>query len=170
LVATFEWDQYYGAGPTQYHNALNCNWLNQDVVHDGASDLITIEANKIPRGENSYTLYLAGHFSGTYTQIGPNGKLWLSTKSLGTGLAINAAMTVTYATPTKTATGDSAIPETEGTALTVQFGATPATATNNYTASNPAYSAYLRSQLDTEVTAATGAIGTNTITLKYDES
>jgi hypothetical protein len=167
MVATFEWDEQNGASPgSKSHGITNGNWGNVDDKNIDTS----VEANKIPRGENSYSKYISGHFSGSYTQIGPNGKLWKSAGSLPSGVTLKAAMTVTYATPTKTSTGDSDIPTEEGSALAVQFGATEATATNDSTTSNPAYSKYYRSQLQTTGAAPTGAIGTQTATLKYDES
>jgi len=167
LVATFEWDEQNGASPgSKSHAITNGNFGNVD---DKNID-ITVEANKIPRGENSYSKYISGHFSGAYTLIGPNGKLWKSAGSLPSGVTLKATMTVTYATPTKTATGDSDIPTVEGSALTVQFGDTEAQATNNTEATVPCYSAYYRCQLQTTGSAPTGAIGAQTITLKYDES
>ena len=166
MAATFEWDEWNGAGKTQTHNISNVNWGNQDQANLD----IAVETNKIPRGENSYSKYIAGHFSGTYGQIGPNGKLWHSTVSLPTGVTLKGAMTNTYATPTKTATGDSDVPQAEGSALVVQFGTSPEAATNNSTTANPAYSAYFRNQLQTSPTSPTGQIGTNTLTMKYDES
>jgi hypothetical protein len=166
MVATFEWDEWNGAGKTQTHNLSNCNWGNVDSPNLD----YTQEANKIPRGENSYSKYIAGHFSGSYSQIGPNGKLWHSTVSLPTDVTLKGAMTNTFATPTKTGTGDSVLPQAEGSALAVNFGASPETATTTTTTSNPAYSAYLRMQLQTLVTSPTGAIGSNVLTMKYDES
>ena len=166
MVATFEWDEWNGAGKTQTHGISNCNWGNVDAANLD----ISVEANKIPRGENSYSKYIAGHFSGTYTQIGPNGKLWHSIVSLPSGVTLKGAMTVTYATPTKTAIGDGDLPQSEGSALAVNFGSSPETATTTTTTSNPAYSAYLRMQLQTLVSSPTGAIGPNALTKKYDES
>jgi len=166
MVATFEWDEFNGAGKTQTHGLSNGNFGN----HDEANLDITVEDHKIPRGENSYSKYIVGHFSGSYTQIGPNGKLWKSAGSLPSGVTLKAAMTNTYATPTKTGTGDNDIPTAEGSALEVHFGATPETATTDTTTENPAYSAYYRRQLNTTGSAPTGAIGAQTITLKYDES
>jgi len=166
LVATFEWDEWNGAGKTQSHNISNVNWGNQDAANLD----YTLEANKIPRGENSYSKYIGGHFSGTFSLIGPNGKLWHSTVNLPTGVTLKGTVTITYVTPTKTATGDSDLPITEGTAIAVQFGASPEAATNNSSASNPCYSGYARTQLQTSVGSPTGSIGSNTITLKYDES
>lgn len=166
MVATQAWDEWNGAGKTQTQGIANCNWGNTD----GPNLDVSLEANKIPRGENSYIKYITSHFSGTYSQIGPNGKMWKSGGSLPSGVTLKATMTVTYATPTKTASGDSDIPTAEGSALAVQFGATPETATNNSSAANPAYSAYMRLQLQTTVSAPTGLIGSQELTLKYDES
>ena len=167
MVATFEWDEQNGTSPgNKSHAITNGNLGNVD---DKNID-IAVEANKIPRGENSYSKYFSGHFSGTYTLIGPNGKLWKSAGSLPSGITLKAAMTVTYATPTKTATGDGDIPTAEGSALTVQFGDTESVATNASEATVPCYSAYYRNQLQTTGSAPTGAMGAQTITLKYDES
>lgn len=167
MVATFEFDEQNGASPgSKTHGITNGNF---GAVDDHNID-ITVEANKIPRGSNSFSKYISGHFSGTYTQIGPNGKLWMSAGSLPSGITLKAAMTVTYATPTQTSTGDSDIPTSEGSALAVQFGSSEANASNDSTTSNPAYSAYYRCQLQTTSSAPTGAMGAVTITMKYDES
>ena len=166
MVATQEWDEWNGVGKTQTHAISNVNWGNVDAANLD----ITVEANKIPRGENAYTKYIASHFSGTYSQIGPNGKLWHSTVSLPTGVTLKGAMVIVYATPTKTSSGDGDLPQSEGAALTVNFGATPETATTSFSTANPAYSAYCRTQIQTSVGSPTGAIGTNTVTMKYDES
>lgn len=166
MTATFEWDEWNGAGKTQTHAISNCNWGNVD----SPNIVVTDDDKKVPRGENSYSKYETGHFSGVYTQIGPNGKLWKSAGSLSAGITLKAVMTVTYSTPSKTSTGDLDIPTVEGSALAVQFGATPETATNNSDTSNPAYTAYWRSQLQVGSGASSGLIGSQTITLKYDES
>jgi len=167
MVATFEWDEHNGAAPgTPTHNISHGNWGNQDAPNLD----IAVEANKIPRGENSYGKYISGHFSGTYTQIGPNGKLWKSAGSLPSGVTVKASMLNTYTQPSKTATGDSDIPTVEGSALTVNFGDSEENATNPSTTANPAYTAFYRSQCQTTGSAPTGAIGAQTITLKYDES
>jgi len=83
---------------------------------------------------------------------------------------LKAGMTNTYATPSKTATGDGDIPTSEGAALAVNFGSSPENATNPSTTSNPAYSAFWRSQIQTQSGASPGSIGSQTISLKYDES
>lgn len=166
MVATFEWDECNGAGQTRTHGLSNGNFGNVDQPNID----ITVEANKIPRGENSYHKQISGHFSGTYTQIGPNGKLWKSGGSLPSGVTLKAAMVNTYTTPSKTATGDSDIPTAEGSALAVNFGDSEVNATSPSTTANPAYSAWYRCQLQTLASAPTGAIGAQTITLKYDES
>jgi len=166
LVATFSWDERNGAGKDQTTSITNGNW---GAVDDHDLD-IAIEVNKIARGSNSYTKYITGHFSGVYTTIGPNGKLWKSAGSLGAGLAVKAAIVNVYTTPSTVGSGDSDIPVLEGSALTVQFGATPEDATNDSDASNPCYTGYYRSQLQTTGAAATGTIGAQTITVKYEES
>ena len=164
--ATFEFDEWNLVGKVQAHAIANFNF--------GAVDdhelVITVEANKIARGSNSYIKYITGHFSGSYELVGPNGKCWLSTKSLPTGVTMKAGVTVTYATPVTTASGDSDIPESEGAALAIKFGDTPEAASNDSEATIPCYTQYIRLQLQTSAGSPTGAIGTNTLTLKYDES
>jgi hypothetical protein len=166
MVATFAWHEFNGAGKDESGTLTNGNW---GAVDDHDLD-IAVEANKIARGSNSYTKYIVGHFSGVYTTIGPNGKLWKSAGTLGAGLAVKAVITNTYATPSTVASGDSDIPVLEVSALTVQFGADPEDATNNSDTSNPCYTGYYRSQLQTTGSAATGTIGAQTLTLRYDES
>ena len=166
MAATFEWDEDNGAGQIRTHNLSNCNWGNVDQANLDP----TVEANKILIGENSYSKYIFGHFSGTYGQIGPNGKLWKSGGALPGNVYLKAGMTNTYATPSKTATGDGDIPTSEGAALAVNFGSSPQNATNPSTSANPAYSAFWRSQIQTQAGAPTGAIASQTISLKYDES
>jgi hypothetical protein len=166
MVATFAWHEWNGAGKDESGSLTNGNW---GAVDDHDLD-ISIEVNKIARGSNSYTKYITGHFSGVYTTIGPNGKLWKSAGSLGAGLAVKADIVNVYTTPATTDSGDDDIPTVEGSALTVQFGADPENATNDSDASNPCYTGYYRSQLQTTGAAATGTVGAQTITVKYDES
>jgi len=167
LVSTFEWDEHNGVAPgTPTHGITNGNFGNVDQPNID----ISVEANKIPRGENSYSKYISGHFSGTYSQIGPNGKLWKSAGSLPSGVTLKAAMTNTYVAPTKTATGDGDIPTAEGSALAVNFGSSEENATAAQTTANPAWTPFYRCQLQTTGAAPTGAIGAQTITLNYDES
>jgi hypothetical protein len=167
MVKGFEWDEWNGAGKTQSHmpSAPNVNWGNVD---QNKLDY-TLEANKIPRGENSFDKYIGGHFTGN-GQVGPNGKVWHSTQNLPADVKLKGYVVIVYATPAKTSIGAQDMPIVEGSALVVQFGATPETATNDSYSANPTYSAYIHTQMQTLVTAAVGVFGPNTLTLKYDES
>lgn len=167
MTATFAWHEWNTAGKTEDTSISNCNWGNVDE-----SDIdYTIEAKKIPVGSNSYTKYLTGYFSGTYALVGPNGKFWVTT-SLPANVTMKGTVTNTYATPSTSASGDadSTTFDTEGEATAVNFGSTPENATTSTSAANPAYTGYIRTQIQTTGSAATGLIGSQTLNLKYDES
>ena len=117
------------------------------------------------------TKYLTGYFSGSFSLIGPNGKFWVTT-SLPANVTMKGDVIVTYATPTITGSGDpdSTTFDTEGEAHTVLFGDNPEAASNASEATIPCYTGYIRTQIQAAANAATGAIGTQTLNLKYDES
>ena len=167
MVASFAWDETNTSSTTVHAGITNGNWGAVD-----ANELdVTVEANKIVVGANSFSKYIKGHFSGSYGLVGPNGLLWLSAGGTPeANTAIKAVMTTTYATPVVTSTGDSDIPTSSGTGLTVNFGATAAAATTTSCTAIPCYTAYYRSQFQTSAGAATGTQGPFTITLQYDES
>src|SRR5205823_10172960 len=119
-------------------------------------------------GVNSFDKWQFGHFSGTFNQI-LNG-LWSHTATaFGTGLTLKASPTMTadanrlaYATPSATTNANLTYDATAVTAIgsgkVVWFGAT-GPANSGKAASmttNPCYTNYLTTQLQTTTSAAAG--------------
>jgi len=153
MSATFQWSESNGAGETVTNGITNVNFGNLD------SPNLASPNNRVVAGNNSYEKRIRGRFSGTYTMI-DNLKFWKSAGSLGTGITIKAVADAAYATPTDSTSivATANIPTTEGTAL---VPASPG--------ASPSFSGYLTMQLQTTGAATPGSIGTQTMTLKYDE-
>lgn len=175
-AATFEWDEANSAGETVTHGVANANWKNQDSSTNNYSSF------PITAGNNSFEKWQYGHFSGTYNQI-LNGKFAHTAGALGTGLTLKGPPTMTadanrlaFATPSTTAnaslTNDMTSVIAIGSGVAVWFGITgPATAGKAAsTTSNPAYTNYLTTQLQTTTSAAAGDTASVTLTLQYDEN
>lgn len=179
-AATFEWDEANGAGETVTHNVTSCNWKSIDSASEAGGNAYS--SNPIQAGQNSFDKWQYGHFSGTYNQI-LNG-LWAHTAgALGTGLTLKASPPMTadgdrlaYATPSQSANANLSYDATSviaiGSGKAVWFGATGPASSGKAasTTSNPAYTNYLTTQLQTTVSAAPGDTATVTMTLQYDEN
>lgn len=177
MAATFEWDEANGAGQTVTHTRTECNWKNID------DSTTAYTSSPITAGNNSYDKWQYGHFSGTYNQIS-NGYFDHTAGALGTGLTLKCQPTMTqdsdklsYATPSTTANASltKTITSVNGSfptgAAVVWFGATGPTSTKTAsTTSNPAYTNYLTTQLQTTGSAGAGDTATVTLTLRYDEN
>src|SRR3954452_767053 len=102
MSATFAFDEDYGTqtgsplrGTSTQAGTTNTNWSNSN------DPTITYSTNPITAGNNSFTKFQFGHFSGTYNQISAG--LWAHTAgTLGTGLTLKGVVTTTYATPSAT--------------------------------------------------------------------
>lgn len=173
MAATFVWEEANGAGQSITSNRTEVNWKNID------DSTTAYTSSPITAGNNSYTKYQYGKFSGTFNQI-LNG-LWAHTAgTLGTGLTLKGAPTgasqLTYATPATTANASLSVDMTSVTAIgsgtPVYFGPTSANTAGKAasTTSNPAYTNYLATQLQTTGSAVAGDTTTVTITLQYDEN
>lgn len=176
MAATFEWDEANGVGETVTHNVLNVNWKNQDSSTDNYASF------PITAGNNSFEKWQYGHFSGTYNQI-LNGLFAHTAGAFGTGITLKGPPTMTadgnrlaYATPSTTANASLTTNMTSviaiGSGVAVWFGPTgPATSGKAAsTTSNPAYTNYLTTQLQTTGATAPGDTATATLTLQYDEN
>lgn len=119
----------------------------------------------ITAGNNSFAKYQAIKYGGTYNQLS-GGTVKVSSNAPATGLSLVGTVTNTFATPSATATGDGAF-STTGAAY--NFGSTPATASSASTTANPAYSGYVRSQLQTTTAAAPGDTPVITFTYQWTE-
>ncbi len=153
MAAVFEHSESNGAGEVVTNGILNLNFGSLD------SPNLASPNNRVVAGDDSFEKWYRGRFSGTYTTI-DNLRFWKSGGSLPSGVTIKAAVNAAFATPTDStsivATVD--VPTTEGTAL----------APSNPGAS-PSFSGYVTLQLQANIGATPGAVGTQTFTLKYDE-
>lgn len=176
MAATFEWDESNAAGQTITHNVTNVNWKNIDDTTTAYT------ASPITAGNNSFEKWQFGHFSGTFNQISA-GLFAHTATALGTGLTLKGAPTMTsdttdlaYATPATTANANLTTDMTAAIAIAsgiaVWFGATSPTAASKAASmtTNPCYTNYLTTQLQTTGSAAAGDTATITLTLQYNEN
>jgi hypothetical protein len=175
-AATFAFDEQYGTqtgsplgGTSTQTGTGNNNWSNSN------DPTVTYSTNPITAGNNSFTKFQYGHFTGSYNSISAG--LWAHTlTSFGTGLTLKGTVTTTYATPSATTnaalTTDMTSVISIGSGLAVLFTPTsPQTAspTSSITA-NPGFTQYLASQLQTIGSAAAGDTANVTLTLQYNEN
>lgn len=183
MAATFNWCEDNGAvtsshGTTQSgfgadtHYPTDVNWKNVD--DNTANSGTAYSSSPITYGNNSYTKYQYGHFSGTFNQISA-GLFAHTATAFGTGLTLKGTVTTTYATP---ATSTNAALTTDmttaiaiGSGLAVNFSTTgPYGASPTSTLSAAGYSQYLATQLQTTTSAAAGDTAQVTLTLQYNEN
>lgn len=173
MAATFGFSEDNGAltsghGTTRTNNVTNCNWKNIDDCTTAYS------SSPIVAGNNSFTKYQYGQFSGTYNEI-LNCKWSANTNvTMASGLTLVGTVTSTYATPSTTANAalttnfNSAV--AIGSGLTVLLGADPSTASASTLATGGGYTQYLCTQLQTTTGAAAGNIASVSAVLQYDEN
>lgn len=176
MAATFEFEEDNGAaagspakGTTRTAARTEMNWKNVD------DSTTAYSSSPITAGNNSFTKYQFGHFSGTYNQISAG--LWAHTAgTLPTGCIVKGTVTSTYATPSTTTnaalTTDMTTAIAIGSGLAVLFtGTGPETASpTSSTTANPAYTQFLPTQLQTTTAAPAGDIASQTFTLQYNEN
>jgi len=176
MAATFEFQESNGAGQT-ITTATAVNWKNIDDNTTTAYSDAPITA-----GNNSFEKWQAGKFSGTYNQISA-GLFAHTATAFGTGLTLKGPPTMTsdasrltYTTPSTAANSNLTTDMTAVIAISsgvaVWFGATSANASGKAasTTSNPAYTNYLTTQLQTTTSAAPGDTAQVTLTLQYSEN
>ncbi len=154
-------------------SSTDINWKNVDDCTNGGGTLYS--AAPIVAGNNSFTKYTYGKFSGTFNQV-LNG-LWSAhtAGTLGTGLTLKGTVSSTYATPT---TGTNAALTTDftsivaiGAGLTVLFATSgPENASPGATLSAAGYSQFVPTQLLTTTSAAAGDSAVVTATMQYNEN
>lgn len=175
MSATFEFNEDNGAatgspakGTTRNTAVTQCNWKNVDDVATAPTSA------PISFGNNSYTKYQFGKFTGTFTQISAG--LWAHTAgTMGTGITLKGVVTSTYATPATSAnaalTQDMTSPIAITSGQTVLFSTTgPEGASPTSTLSAAGYSQYLATQMQTTTAASPGNTATATFTLRYNEN
>lgn len=183
MAATFDWQEDTGTaagspakGTTRTTGVTDVNWKNSGVQTDAYSSF------PITAGNNSFSKWQFGKFTGTFNQI--LGGLFAHTATaFGTGLTLKGppAMTadgdnLTYATPSAatlaTLTNDMTAVVAITSGVAVWFGATGPEATGKAASmtTNPCYTNWLTTQLQTTGSAAAGDTATVTLTLRYQEN
>lgn len=185
MAATFEFEEDNGTqtgsplkGTTRTAARTEVNWKNID------DSTTTYSSNPITAGNNSYTKYQFGHFSGTFNTVSA-GLYAHTATAFGTGLTLKGQPTCTstatalvYATPSTTTnaalTTDMTSAISIGSGVAVQFTATgpenSATASAASLGTNPCYTNFLATQLQTTTSAAAGDTAQVTLTLQYNEN
>lgn len=178
MAATFDWQCDHGAatgspakGTTRSTGVANNNYKNAD------DEATAYSSSPIVAGNNSYDRWLFGKFTGTFNQI-LNGLFAHTAGALGTGLTLKGKVQPSggYTTPSTSANANLSVDMTSAIAIgsgqAVQFGATGPEAAGkaSSTTSNPGYSEWLTTQLQTTGSAAAGDITSITLTLRYDEN
>lgn len=182
MAATFEFNRDTGAqtgsptkGTTRTTAITDTNWKNTDTVGTAYSSA------PITAGNNSFEIWNSGHFSGTFNQISA-GLFAHTATAFGTGLTLKGvpACTTTsglaYTTPSATTNASLTVDMTSaisiGSGVAVFFGGTgPEAATMAASqATNPCWTNFLTTQLQTTTSAAAGDTATVTLTLQYNEN
>lgn len=166
MSATYNWAQTYGTSPgTRTDLGTSGNLANFKDADDATAS--NYDSNPIIAGNNSYEVWLQGHWTGSFNQI-DNLQFWMSTDfSPNTGLSVvwDGEQT-SYATPTS---GDSAVATTS--VPTSDPGTANVSIGGNLAGSLSAagYSDYIVLQLQTTTSAAAGDTSLAVFTLQWDE-
>lgn len=185
MAATFEFEEDNGTqtgsplkGTSRTAARTEVNWKNID------DSTTAYSSSPITAGSNSFSKYQFGHFSGTFNSISA-GLFAHTSTAFGTGLTLkgqpactSTATALVYATPATSANAGLTVDMTSavaiGSGVQVQFTATgpenSATASAASLATNPSYTNYLTTQLQTTGSAAAGDTATVTLTLQYNEN
>ena len=186
MAATFKWCEDNGAatgspshgttrcgGPSgNANNPTDVNWKNVDDCT--ANSGTAYSSSPITAGNNSYTKYQYGAFTGSFNQISA-GLFAHTATAFGSNLTLKGTVSSTYATPATSAnaslTTDMTSAISIGSGLAVNFSTTgPEAASPTSTLSAAGYTQYLATQLQTAVGAAAGDTAQVTMTLQYNEN
>lgn len=183
MAATFEFEEDNGAasgspakGTTRTAARTDVNWKNID---DSTS---LYSSYPISAGSNSYQKNTFGHFSGTFDQILSGlfahtaGVFPTGCTLMGVPACTTSAGPYTYVTPSTGA--DAGLTTNMTTAISIAsgvavwFGATGPEATGKAASmtTNPCYTNWLTTQLQTTTSAPAGDIPSITNTLQYQEN
>jgi hypothetical protein len=166
FVSTQTWSEFNGASAgTETTSRSEMNLKNIDdstTAYSAAGGLITA-------GNNSFGKYQALKFAGTWNSLSAL-TYKINSNAPATGLSIVGSVVTAGATPSTSATGDSAM-STSGLAANFNSSSTPYGAgTSSTTAGGTMYANALRLQLQTTSSAAPGDTPTSTITATWTES
>lgn len=168
MSATFQWSGEYGSSvsPTILDLGLSGNLFNFKDS-DSLASPADYTSYPITAGNNSYEIWLRGHFTGTFNKI-QTAKFWKSSGDLGTGISILwDGTTVAYVTPIKTTSSiaTDAIPTSSPSSANVSFGGD---LDGNITAAG--YTDYIIMQMQTTVATSAGDTNIYTYTMTYQEN
>lgn len=183
MAATFDWQEDTGTqtgsptkGTTRTTGVTDVNWKNSGTQGTAYT------AAPITAGNNSFEKWQFGKFSGTFNQI-LTGLFAHTLTAFGTGLTLKGPPACTgdgdrllYTTPSATTNANLSNDMTSaiaiGSGVGVCFGATGPEATGKATSmtTNPCYTNFLTTQLQTTSGAAAGDTATVTNTLQYLEN
>jgi hypothetical protein len=156
MAATHQFSESNTVSETVTDGITNLNFGSNDSVN------LVPATYPIIAGQNSFIKYLRSKFSGTFTEIS-NMKFWKSSGTYVIGEAIKAGANASFATPVQTSSGDSDIPTSEGTALSIQASSGASTITA------AGYTKYIRLQAQISGSASAGAANQKEFTFQYDE-
>jgi hypothetical protein len=166
VAATFEWVQKNGLGGvlTQLGSSGNlANFKNVDTA-----GIASYTSNPISAGNNSYEVWLLGHFTGSFNRI-DGCRFWMSTNySPSTGLHIFfKGDQFTYLQPANgtSSIATSSIPQADPGTANVSIGAS---LSGSLVASG--YTDHLVLQMRTDTNAPAGDTSLATYTLTYNEN
>jgi hypothetical protein len=182
MAATFAFDRDHGTqtgsptkGTTRSAGVTDVNWKNSDT------EATAYSAAPIADGSNSFENWLCGHFSGSFNEISA-GLFAHTATAFGTGLTLKGPPACTgdgdrllYTTPSASTNAALSNNMTSaiaiGSGVAVFFGATGPEATGKAASmtTNPCYTNFLTTQLQTSGAAA-GDTAQVTLTLQYNEN
>jgi len=168
MAATFQWWGEYGASGSSTTGDLGASG---NLFNFKTSDSMAVPADytsyPITAGNNSYELWLKGHFSGSFAKV-QTGKFWKSAGGPDSGISLKwEGITTAYATPTtgSSTVATAAAPTATPGSANVSFGGSLA---GSITAAG--YTDYITMQMQTTTAASAGDTSTYTFTLTYDEN
>jgi hypothetical protein len=167
MPATFNWAQTIGA-PAGSRQDLGSSGNLVNFKNIDAFGTSLYAQNPIPAGNNSYEVWLQGHFTGTFNSV-YDLRFWMSTDfSPNTGLVVKVKTTQqTYNQPTNATSSlsTSTIGTSDPGSANVSYGGS---LTSSITTSD--YTDYIVLQLQTTTAAPAGDTSLATFSLSYIET
>jgi len=168
MAATYNWSGTYGTTPGTTVDLGTSGNLFNFKNFDSLASAVDYTSYPVTAGDNSYEVWLRGHFTGTFNSI-QNLQFWKSDGATDTGISIkwDGSGNTAYASPVATTStvATTAVPTSDPGAANVTIGS----ALDGELAAE-GYSDYIVLQVQSTVEASAGDSSTYTFTLQYDES
>ncbi len=165
MASTQTWSEYNGTSGSQVETGSRSE-INFKNVDDSTT---AYSSSPITAGNNSFGKYQALKFAGTWNSLSAL-TYKVSNNAPATGVSIVGAVVTAYATPSTTATGDSAF-STSGASANFNSSSTPfGTGTSSTTAGGTMYANAFRAQMQTTSSASPGDTPSVTFTATWTES